>query len=348
MKPRHFMAIDAHCQFCELVAMTEKGRVLRRERCPTTIPALAGAIEHVPRPRFLTFEEGQLADWLYRNLVGHVDELIVCEPRRNRLIAKDSDKDDPIDAEKQAHLYRGGYLKPVHHTASFQRVVFKQLVGLYHDRVRQRVREANRLMSQFRRFGVFVREADFADAADRRRLLHRLPTSATLRSDVTLLWRSYDVVAEQVAELRKRVVRQGRREPQVRRFTKLPGVSWVRAATFFVYVDTPWRFRCKQALWRYMGIGLERWHSGSGPVQLQVATNANRVLKCMIIGAAKSAIPGSDNPFAAQYERWVRDGLSPRNARRNVARSLATTLWGMWKSGDEYRPEWVGVVQTAR
>jgi hypothetical protein len=51
--------------------------------------------------------------------------LVVCEPRRNPLIAKDSDKDDPIDAEKLAQLYRGGYLKPVHHPESLDRANFR-------------------------------------------------------------------------------------------------------------------------------------------------------------------------------------------------------------------------------
>jgi hypothetical protein len=55
--------------------------------------------------------------------------LVVCEPRRNPLIAKDSDKDDPIDAEKLALLYRGGYLKPVHHPESLDRAIFKRHVA---------------------------------------------------------------------------------------------------------------------------------------------------------------------------------------------------------------------------
>jgi transposase len=339
--------MDTHCQFCELVAMTERGRVVRRDRCATNIPALVEAIDQVPRPRFLTIEEGPLADWLYRNLVDRVDEMVVCEPRRNHLIAKDSDKDDPIDAEKLAHLYRGGFIKRVHHPESVERVVLKRHTALYYDRVRQRVREANRIMSEFRRSGVFIREREFADAADRRTLLRRL-LSPILSKDIELLWKSYDVVSEQVETLREQLIRLGRKEPQVRRFTEIPGVAWIRGVTFLVYMDTPWRFRSKQALWRYVGIGLERRHSGNAPEYVCVAQDANHVLKSTILGAAKSAIAAGDNPFAKQYERWIADGIGPRNARRNVARSLATTLWGMWKNGGAYRPQWVGVAAAAQ
>jgi hypothetical protein len=244
-------------------------------------------------------------------------------------------------------LYRGGFIKRVHHPETAERVVLKRHTSLYYDRVRQRVREANRIMSEFRRSGVFVREKEFVDPADRPVLLQRL-LSPILCKDIELLWKSYDVVSEQVSLLREQLIRLGKEETQVRRFKALPGIAWIRSVTFFVYMDTPWRFRSKQALWRYLGIGLERRHSGCGPEYLGVAQNANHVLKSMILGAAKSAIAARNNPFAQQHERWIADGISPCNARRNVARSQAATLWGMWKNGSEYRPQWVGVATAAQ
>jgi transposase len=204
-------------------------------------------------------------------------------------------------------------------------------------------------MAFLRRHGVFVQEIAFADPQDRPALLARLPKYHVVRSDLALLWSGYDVAAEQVAQMRRELIRLARREPQIRRFVKVPGVKWVRAATFFVCIDTPWRFKSKSALWRYMGIGLERWHSGNGPERLRVppSVEVNRVLKNMILGAAKSAIRTGDNPFADQHARWLNAGVTPRNARRNVARSQAAVMWGMWKNGSVYRPEQVGVAMEA-
>jgi len=347
MKRKHFVGLDVHCSFTEVAVVTQSGRLSKRQRCPTTIPDLAEALEAVPRPRAVALEEGPLADWLWRNLAGRADEFLVCDPRRNHLIAKDSDKDDPIDAEKLAQLYRGGYLKAVHHPASLDRAVFKHLVLLYHDRVRQRVAEANRVMAYLRRYGVFVREQAFAAAEGRAALVGQLPAHKLAAANLRLLWQGYDTAAEQVRQLRRRLVRAARAEEPVRRFVALPGLKWVRAATLFVFLDTPWRFKGKAALWKYLGIGLERRHSGSGPVQVQVVRQANRLLKATILGAAQRAISAGRNPFAAQYHGWVRAGLAPAQARRNVARSLAATAWGMWKNGSAYRPEWVGVAAAA-
>ena len=94
-------------------------------------------------------------------------------------------------------------------------------------------------------------------------------------------------------------------------------------------------------------IGLERRRSGNGPTRLAVPKYVNRLLKSTILGAAKSAVLQGENPYADLARRWTEQGLSPRLVRRNVARSLSATMWGLWKNGSEYRPEWVGVAAAA-
>ncbi|MFQ5494379.1 MAG: transposase [Phycisphaerae bacterium] len=334
---------DTHCAFTELATIAPGGRLVRRDRCPTTIPALVRAVSEVPRPRRVVIEEGPLADWLYRGLAERGETVVVCDPRRNHLIAKDSDKDDAIDAEKLARLARGGFIKAVHHAESFDRVAFKRRVALYHDQVCHRVREANRLMAQCRQLGVFLHERHFADVDQWRECLDRLPNHKVVRADLNVLWQGYQQAVTQADKLRRGLLTLSRKNQVIRRFTEVPGVAWIRAATFYAYVDTPFRFKRKQALWRYMGIGLERRGSGEGPMLVRVARDANRTLKNVILGAAMSAVASDRNPFAEQHRRWLQKGISPRNARRNVARSQAAVMWGMWKRGDDYRPEWVGV-----
>jgi transposase len=336
-----YIAWDVHCAFTEMTVVNHRGKVVKRERVATRIDDLAMVLEEVARPRWLTFEEGPMSGWLYRSFHDRVDKLVVCEPRRNHLVAKDSDKDDPIDSEKLVQLLRGGYLKGVHQKNSLEGAVFKQFVGAYHDRVRDRVRTSNTILAQLRRFGVFSSEREIADADDRKALIKRLPRNGLLRENVELHWLTYDTQAQQVEIMRSRLEREARREPMIRRFAEVPGLRWIRAATFFVHVDTPWRFPSKQALWKYAGIGLERSHSGAGRVQVHVAQAANRQLRSVLLGAAKTAICIKDNPFHDQYQRWKEEGISARNATRNVARSLAATLWGMWKNGSPYRPQLV-------
>jgi transposase len=343
MKPWNFIGLDTHGSFCEITVVRSDGTVVQRGNCKTTIPVLRERIGKVPAPRHLVFEEGPLANWLYRNLVEHVEALTVAEPRRNRLIACEGDKDDPIDAGKLADLMRGGFVKSVHQTKTLDETLFKQLVAQYQTRVRRRVAGGQQVTAILKQHGVMARAKHFAGEEDRAELLQQLPGERLLLEMVTASWKEYDALVAHEDAWRKRLVRQAKKDDVVVRFTELPGISWVRAATLRAYLDTPWRFRSAKALWKYLGIGLDRRHSGNGPELLGVPKQTNRLLKSTILGAARSAIAQGENPFAGQYEGWISRGVSAKMAKRNVARSLSATLWGLWKSGTAYHPEWVGV-----
>lgn len=343
-KAYYWMSLDVHSRWCEFAAATPGGRILDRRRLATSIPPLIEAIRSVRRPRALVFEEGPMAGWLSRNLSAEVDKLIVCDPRRNHLIARDGDKDDPIDAEKLLGLARGGFVREVHQSTTRGRAIVKQHVALYHDRVHRKVAEANRVIWLARRWGVVVTESGFAEPARRAELIASLPRQRMVREDVSLLLASYDLMAAQVEQAKRRLIHLGRKIRQVERFTAVPGVKWIRATTFFAVIDTPFRFTGKSALWKYLGIGLERRTSGNGPVILGVPRRCNKVLKNVILGAARSAVATRDgHPFADQYQRLLHDGHSPRIALRTVARSIAAVMWGMWKNQSEYRPDSVGL-----
>ena len=343
MKQEYFIGLDAHGSFCELAVVNGTGELVERGRCRTSIAAVRALIEKVASPRYVVFEEGPLANWLSRNLTDQAESVSVAQPRRNRLICCDGDKDDPVDAEKLAQLLRGRYIKTVHQIASLEDTVFKQLVAQYVRRVRRRVVVGQQLSGLFKQHGVIAQAKHFAKEEVRVVLLGQLPEQALLRELLQESLTEYDAALECEQAWRQRVVERAKQDEVVVRFTALPGISWIRAATLRVYLDTPWRFRSPKALWKYLGIGLERRHSGSGPEILSVPWQVNRLLKSTILGAARSAVAQGDNPFADQYRRWLEHGLSAKLARRNVARSMAATLWGLWKSGTVYHPEWVGV-----
>jgi transposase len=126
------------------------------------------------------------------------------------------------------------------------------------------------------------------------------------------------------------------------RVTDLPGYGTVRAATLVAFLDTPFRFKGKSALWKYVGIGLRKEKSGGGVEVVRVVQACNRLLRCVVIGAAQRAIEQKDNVFARRYAGWVASGVSKRNARRNVARDQVTAIWGMWKSDKAFVPKLIG------
>ena len=348
----HYIGADVDSKMTDL-AVERNGRIVQRYRVPTDILSLRRVLEEVRGRKELTMEEGPMAHWLYRNLRDAVDRLVVCDPRRNAYIAKDGDKDDPIDAGKLAALLRGGYLREVYHSDDEQRVLLKQWVGLYHDRVREAVRQVNKLRGCCRAYGVrIVRAAPFEPSA-RDTWLAKLDNPA-LAAQVSMLWTGLDAVLQQVRQSRRQVLRLSRGYPILAHWQDIPGVGPIRAATLLAYLDTPWRFKRRAKLWKYCGVGLERCSSGkdrNGKPKiglLQLAWAVNKRLKDAVMGATLSAIQHRDNVFAAQYERLVRDGLTPSNARHTVARKMLTVMWGMWKAERPFDASLVWSVRGAR
>ena len=62
----------------------------------------------------MTLEETTQAEWLSKIIRPFVSEVVVCDPRRNKLLSEGS-KADKVDARKLAELLRTGLLRSVYH-----------------------------------------------------------------------------------------------------------------------------------------------------------------------------------------------------------------------------------------
>ncbi len=126
---------------------------------------------------------------------------------------------------------------------------------------------------------------------------------------------------------------------EVRRFEALREFGWIRAVTVLL----PWSIRHSDSRASrpcgVLGIGLERRHSGNGPVRTRMTRQGHRRIKDVLLGAAKSAITQGDKPVRRRHQIWKEEGLHTANARRNVARAIASTLWSLWKTGLAYDPD---------
>jgi len=341
----NYIGADVDCKMTEL-AVRRKGKIVDRRRIPTSIKEIRQYLATVSGQQALTFEEGPMAHWMWRNLKDHVDRIVVCDPRRNRLITSDGDKDDPIDAGKLAELLAGGFLREVYHSDDDGRVLLKEWVSLYHDRVRDAVRQVNKIRARCRMHGVRMPGCVLRNPARRPEWL-ALVQCPDLAGQLELLWINFDAVATQVSKAKRQLALQGGRYDIIELWRELPGIGLIRAVTFFAYVDTPWRFKTPKKLWKYCGVGLQRTTSGTGkdgkprPGYLRLAWAVNRRLKDIAYGAAMNVIHGNANVFRDYYAKLLRDGVTRSNARHSVSRKIITVMWGMWKTTRRFDPHLV-------
>jgi transposase len=289
----------------------------------------------------MAIEEGPMAGWLYRNVHNKVDRLVAADPRRNKLISSDGDHDDKIDSAKLALLLEGGYLREVYHSHDDHRIELKHWVILYHDRIRDAVRNINKIRARCRMHGVKIPRRVLRQPEHRADWIRKLKHAA-LAKQLLMLWVGYDATATQARMAKQHLINLSKRYPVIRLWQELAGIGIVRAVTVFAYLDTPWRFKKKSKLWKYCGVGLQRTASGTDkkgkpkPARLQMPWAANRALKNAVLGAALTAINQKQNAFKDDYERMVRNGMIKSNARHAVARKLLTVMWCIWKRSCQF------------
>lgn len=236
----YYIGADVHSNNTEL-AIEKGGKIVDSYSVPTTIPAISTVLDSLQGKKLFAMEEGPMAGWLYRNLHEKVEQFIVSEPRRNKLITCDGDKDDKIDAHKLAVLLRGKFLKAVHHTDDSDRAHLKHWVNLYHDRVRDAVRNINEIRACCRMHGVAIPRKVVRNQAHRHDWLSGL-NNPVLREQLRMLWIGYDATKEQVEIAKKQLSSWAHKHRIIKHWRRLPGIRLIRAATVFAYLDTPWRF----------------------------------------------------------------------------------------------------------
>ena len=313
-----YCAMDLHHSHTVIEAQSARGAVRLQRDVPTEPGPLIEAVKAVPGPKGMVIEEGPMADWAMRVIKPYVLEVIVCDPRRNRLVSDDGDKTDVVAAGKLVELYRMGSLRSVHHPTRLSMMDLRSWVWAYHDQVALVTAAKNKIKAVLRMGGVQYGNQNVYAPRTRKEWLGKLSR------------RSARV---------HRGIRYGNLGDLQRRRDRLYHGE-IRSVSFVEIVDSPFRFMRPSKLWRYGGVGLEERQSGDPQRgRKRPGKHYHRRLKEVAKGAAETALSlGDKNPFQVIYQRLLRKGLKEPLARLTVARKMLSVPWGMWKGGTEYDP----------
>jgi transposase len=332
------IGLDAHSASFTLAVVNEAGKVTRCVSRPTSAENLIRVVSEVPGPKELVVEESTVAQWVKDTLEPYVDKLVVCDPRRNRWIAKDDFNDDRTSAIKLAQLHRGGYLKEVVHLdgASAQ---LRRVFCHYADLNEQLVRFKNKLKATYRLAVMRVPGAGIYTESRREEWLERLKDSPAHHRQAGQLFVLIDTIEAMKQDCLKAMVAQARKEPGYRPLNTIPGIGPVLACGYIALIATPHRFSRKNKLWRYAGLGNTLHISDETVYQDRPSKSGNRLLKWVVTQHFMGAVerPEKDNLFKRRYERLLREGHSTKVARRHVCRSLLSVVRAVWMKGEAYR-----------
>ena len=334
-----WLGLDAHSKNCVLAQLDDQGTERRWWRFPTDPQQLLHHVQAIPATdKRLMLEESNLARWIGRLLKPHVQQLVVCDARRNRLISQDAHKHDRRDAFALARLLRLNEFKPVWQPTDDQRVLFKRAAQAYEQAVLRQTRLKLRLKSLFQHWGLFPTGATVFSPAGRGHWLAQLPYDA-LRAQALLLYQSLDQALASQAQTRRLLCQAGRPFPEVQRLRTVPGVGLVGAHLFVAYVQDPRRFATFSRLARYCRLAIRDRTSDGKPLGFeQLDRQGNGTLKAISYRAFLQAAKRRAGPVWDFYQASLRLTGSTTHARLNTQRKILLTLWTLWRNGQDFDP----------
>ncbi len=149
---KKYIGLDVHKEATSIAVLNGAGKLVMESIVETKASTLLDFLHGLRGELHVTLEEGTWAAWLYDVLKPHVEEIVVCNPRRNALL-KEGSKSDKVDARKLAELLRAGLLRAVYHGENGLRTL-RELARSYLTVSKDQARVMNRLKALYRSWGI--------------------------------------------------------------------------------------------------------------------------------------------------------------------------------------------------
>jgi len=343
----YYVGMDVHRASIVMVVLNGAGKVVMQSVIETGAERVRGFLKQLRGKVYVTFEEGTQANWLHEVVRPLVTEVVVCDPRHNKLL-QSGNKNDRVDAQKLAELLRNGSLRAVYHGDNGVRTL-KELVRTYDCLVSDTTRVMNRLKAIYRGRAIACGGHDIYRRDRRGQWLEKLREPGA-KQRAGFLYEQLAALKPLRHEAKRLMVKEARRQAAYPWLLSVPKLGSVSVAQLMAVVGTPYRFRSKRQFWTYVGLAVVTRTSADHEVvdgvmrrsRRPMATrglnrNHNHLLKRVFKNAATSAC--HSGPFKAAYDARVAQGMDPSLARLTIARQLAATTLAIWKRGEQFSSE---------
>ena len=330
-----YCGIDLHQKETEICVVDEDAAVVERARIKTSREVLSRRFPGQTRMK-VAMEAGGSSPWVSRLIeeLGH--EVVVCAPRRIRLIAESTMKTDEIDAEVLARLVRmdEGFLGRVTHrseSAQLQRGLLTTRTAL----VKARSKWVHTTRGILRSFGYRVPGGSTSRFHER---CAKVEMPEDLRTVVQPLLNQIEDVTAEIEALEERLEAIAEDNPVVQHLQNVPGVGTIVALYFVFSIDDPDRFQHSRDVAAFFG--LRPSFRGSGDVTRygRITKEGDSEMRRLLIQAAHGMI---NSRQTCALQRWSVNLAARRGKKKALvalARKLAVLLHHLWVTGEVFQP----------
>src|SRR5579863_59255 len=332
-----YTGVDFHKRYSVACTMDASGPRVKEARIVNTPEAIASYFSGLPDKSQVVMEACWNWGWLY-DLLGEldgVDEVVLANPGKTKIIADAQIKTDKIDARALCMLLRGQLVARAHapnrttrakKNVLRQRVFWVQLRTRLRNRIhiildRQRSLEHPIWADLFGKKGLhWLRELNLPE-----------PDGLLLRQSMAL----HDALSEDVRSLEVRIKEENLSNPMAQRLDSLPGVGPILAAVIATEIETIDRFNRADKLCAYAGLAPTTYASGGRVHHGRLLPFCNRWLRWAFVEAAWVAIGCS--PYFGEIYRHHRDrGKRANIAITIVARRLCRIAWSLLREQRDF------------
>lgn len=312
----HYIAVDWAQSVMAIARLTKTGKKAEVFELPADISELKFYLDSKKGTKKLIFEESTCAQWMYTELKSEVDEIIVCDPRRNRYLTE-AQQTDKIDAIKLAELAYSGLLKPVFHSGdSF--VSLRNIVSGYEDTIKAGVRFKNQRSAILRANGAKSEE----DISSQEYLFVLQGLNGSIAR--------YE---EEKSRYRKKFEELCKEFPVLRRLRSVPGIDLIGAIKVAARVVEPKRFSSRQKFYAYCGLVKYEKQSGGRTYGKRNPAYC-RTLKCVFNTAALTTMKNKrSDSYMGRYIQYLKTEkrYPDHQIRRAISRHIASVSLGVMK-----------------
>ncbi len=236
----YYVGMDVHRASIVIVVLNGAGKIVMQSVIETGAERVRGFLRQLRGKVYVTFEEGTQANWLHEVVRGLVSEVVVCDPRHNKLL-QSGNKNDRVDAQKLAELLRNGSLRAVYHGDNGVRTL-KELVRTYDSLVSDTTRVMNRLKAIYRGRAIACGGDDIYRQSRREQWLEQLAERGA-KQRAGCLYRQLAALKPLRHEAKREMVKEAQRQAAYPWLLSVPKLGSVSVAQLLAVVGTPYRFR---------------------------------------------------------------------------------------------------------
>ena len=278
-----YCGIDVHQKYSEVCVLSEDGEVVERTKIQTTRRVLERYFSKKETMK-VVLEAGGSSPWVSRLIEDSGHESVVCSPRRVRLIAESTLKNDTIDAEVLARLVRidPGFLGRVQHRSEEAQTMRSKLT-VRSSLVEARTKWINTIRGILRGFGYRV-------PGGAPKTFHTRVGTVVLPPDLEAviqpLLRQLELLNLEISRCEDDLETVAAQIPEVQHLRQIPGVGLIVGLYFVLTIDDPDRFSRSRDLAAFFGLRPTMRSSGDMETYGRITKQGDPEMRRLLVQAA--------------------------------------------------------------